>query len=1572
MPVKSAKSFGVKGLGQGLGTGEKKDPLFNTNILLIHADGSEGAGNTAELGTPSYKAFKDSTSNNHEIIVKGNAYGNDFSPYKQPEGYWSIRFNGSSNQYLLFTGNSTTDFNLPYKEKFTVEFWIYLTSTPVAYERVAEHYNSSAHWAIKFDNGGTGKICIGRTDTSDNGVVQSANAIPLRQWVHIAFVNSVEYLRLYVDGSLSATSAQNWSQPWTDASAIQYQQLQLGNYRQRNGYQSRGTISNFRIVRGASLYSGSTYTKPTAPFPDPFVNGKLSFRFDNSGDYLQLLNTDFNDFDFGTGQFLIEGWIYYDSYSLGSANAIIGQTGWGNVLQLNSSGALQFYQASSSGNSGAYWITGTTQFKLGRWNHFALQRDSSGNLDMWVNGVREASTTSYANTAMQFHSAKGDITIHHWYGQTSNNAERISNLRIKNSAVYTSGASITVPTAPFTSDTNTKLLTAQSKRFIDESSNDHRISVNGNAHIDTLAPYDDGYWSNKFDGSDDYLSIADSTDFTFGSGDFTIECWVYWESVSGDRYVYGQSHGAQASQTSFQLYSSGTTLYAWTGLGSATATITANRWYHVAFVRQSNTLRLYLQGVQEGTQTISGSITDSSGIFAIGRVGAYNAAYFQGFVSNLNIIKGTAKYPDGTTFTVPTGKTIAHANTVLLTCQSSRFIDNSSSGHALTVYSNPTIDENIPFELLSRQTRIQCAQSNRFRDVIDRFATESRGDTPPVIVTATPFSVTPTGNVGSAFFAEGADDAEIKVNNLPTGTNSRCIEFWVYYEKRSFRGDTEYLVQYGATGGNQIFSVAVYNNNGFPALRFVGYSSDYNTGITLNTNSWNFISVNYDGSVVRHYVNGELRYTSTRGLNTGSHTSLWVNAENNGNDTYVGSEFYIADLAVYDVVKRTSNFAPPTSIVSDTSDTKVLTFQYSGAVRNMGFVDDSKYNNLVTRVGSATLGTFSPFSLEDGYWSWFFESNHPIEIADAGNGLDFGTGDFTIEFFAFEPKVATSGGVTNHYFSTNALGQFSLDRNASQIVVYMGGYTIVSTNTPPLNQWNHIAIVREGSGSNNLSYYLNGSRIAQASNSTNWSIGGIMLGGQDRGSTLGYHGFTGYLSNFRIVKSAVYSGASYSVPTSALTAITNTTLLTCQSNYIIDRGSNSMTMTTNSSNPPRVVAFSPVAPSRSYSKDACGGSVYLNGSSDRLEYDPRALDAIGAGDFTVEFWWYPIGSFGGFPGLFSMGTGGGYNNVINIGISNLNFQGGLVSGYSADWTTSVQYRNYQWHHLVLVRSGTGSNNCAFFVNGVRTNQFTDTGNIGNGATVLYVGSQWFAGNRYAGGFYSNVRVTNNAVYNTGNATLTMPTAPLQDTDYTLLLSRYDNGGIIDHTGKNNLLINGETRVDVTDTKIGTGSLVFDGSDYLEAVQTSPRMLFTPETGDMTWECFVKFDILDGQHALFAKYGSGSEYQFYYNNSGAWTLSYHATTNTWTDNSVSTGTWYHIALVKDGQTVYLFKDGTSLGTNNMTYNTSLSGRNFFLGASFNGNNSPLYQLKGKLDEIRVSRVARYTSNFSIPTSAYPNR
>jgi hypothetical protein len=190
--------------------------------------------------------------------------------------------------------------------------------------------------------------------------------------------------------------------------------------------------------------------------------------------------------------------------------------------------------------------------------------------------------------------------------------------------------------------------------------------------------------------------------------------------------------------------------------------------------------------------------------------------------------------------------------------------------------------------------------------------------------------------------------------------------------------------------------------------------------------------------------------------------------------------------------------------------------------------------------------------------------------------------------------------------------------------------------------------------------------------------------------------------------------------------------------------------------------------------------------------------------------------------------------------------------------------------------------------------------------------------------------------------------------------------------KNVLRTVGNTRIITTDKKIGTGSLVFDGDDYLEAVNTQDRKLFTPETGDMTWEMFVKFDTIDGWHTLFGKYGSGSEYYFYWeNNNNRWNLTYHASQHTWND-TISTGTWYHIAVVKDGATATVFRDGVSKGTVSATYNTTQTGRNFVLGTSFNGSNAALYQLKGKLDEIRVTRVARYTSNFTAPTKAFANR
>ena len=112
MPLKGLKGgSGVKPLGYGLGAAaeEETEPNFNQTVLLLHADGSEGAGNTSALGNPNYKAFRDNSTSAHAIAVNGDAYGNDFSPHYYADGYWSVSFaDATSDDDIEFAGANIT------------------------------------------------------------------------------------------------------------------------------------------------------------------------------------------------------------------------------------------------------------------------------------------------------------------------------------------------------------------------------------------------------------------------------------------------------------------------------------------------------------------------------------------------------------------------------------------------------------------------------------------------------------------------------------------------------------------------------------------------------------------------------------------------------------------------------------------------------------------------------------------------------------------------------------------------------------------------------------------------------------------------------------------------------------------------------------------------------------------------------------------------------------------------------------------------------------------------------------------------------------------------------------------------------------------------------------------------------------------------------------------------------------------------------------------------------------------------------------------------------------------------
>jgi len=109
----------------------------------------------------------------------------------------------------------------------------------------------------------------------------------------------------------------------------------------------------------------------------------------------------------------------------------------------------------------------------------------------------------------------------------------------------------------------------------------------------------------------------------------------------------------------------------------------------------------------------------------------------------------------------------------------------------------------------------------------------------------------------------------------------------------------------------------------------------------------------------------------------------------------------VANTAVY-----TSNTAPPTIPLTAVANTQLLTLQTDGSHNNSNFKDESCFNNLITRNGNVTNGTFSPYGAK---WSNYFDgSGDYLSIPTTGNQLD-ATGDFTTEMWIYWNSMPTTG-----------------------------------------------------------------------------------------------------------------------------------------------------------------------------------------------------------------------------------------------------------------------------------------------------------------------------------------------------------------------------------------------------------------------------------------------------------------------------------------------------------------------------------------------------------------------------------
>jgi len=226
---------------------------------------------------------------------------------------------------------------------------------------------------------------------------------------------------------------------------------------------------------------------------------------------------------------------------------------------------------------------------------------------------------------------------------------------------------------------------------------DGAINANGQdyiAYVFAGGPSANTEHSVNLDGTGDYLSVGPSTDFSFGTGDFTIEGWFKKDDTS-------QGGFWQVSTTSGGLGAGSAPACAWTasawqmyGGGDNTNPnpyVLANKWYHIAQVRLSGVTTMYVDGQPVLTKT---DTTNYSGTYiAIG--GYYATPYLhEGKISNFRVVKGTAVY---TSSFRPQHKVLENiSGTVLLCCNQSTTTGSTVTPGTITANGNPTASTDSP------------------------------------------------------------------------------------------------------------------------------------------------------------------------------------------------------------------------------------------------------------------------------------------------------------------------------------------------------------------------------------------------------------------------------------------------------------------------------------------------------------------------------------------------------------------------------------------------------------------------------------------------------------------------------------------------------------------------------------------------------------------------------------------------------------------------------------------------------------------------------------------------------------
>ncbi|WP_169725339.1 LamG domain-containing protein [Fundidesulfovibrio putealis] len=795
-----------------------------------------------------------------------------------------------------------------------------------------------------------------------------------------------------------------------------------------------------------------------------------------------------------------------------------------------------------------------------------------------------------------------------------------------------------------------------------------------------------------FDGNGDYLTASNSADFNvLSTDDFTFEAWVYFTQLGSAFYTLFATTTSTAAETGmfinvntytlqFLIANAGSWGFSSTGITLTSANL--NQWCHIAYSRQSGTLRGFLNGKLMTSNANTSAISSSLGC-SIGAT-TNNVYNFFGNMSDVRWSKGIARYTAD--FSVPIAPLREDSFTKLLLPMNEGL--------------KPIAYDSLGKKSISTGTSTTVKNLNKL----------------------------PVSDVAGFFQASGdylSVDTNTSTMNLQTNT-TWTIEFWV---NPSNTGATQDIVTKRSSYGLTLYISSTGNLAAYSSIGggWNGMWNGTSLGV-LQFNSWNFVQISRNGTTYIANINGVQTYTITSPtLFYDVDTSPFVIA---GGVTWGTFKGFVADFRFSTSVR--SNIVPTSLFQNDASTQLLIHMDQVG----VSFVDSSSNNKTILPVGNAKHLACQPGDTKafvgDGTSSSIVSSQYSTDF-------DFNTNQFTVEGWVYYTTSPINGFI---FGSSNWSTGWGFGLNPSNYLAFMlnGSWGLSSTITAPVGRWFHLAFTRDIS--NNIKLFLDGNIIASGANASSLTAGGTNFNIFQANTMYAPSGTT--VAWTHVVNGTALYTDNFTPPTLPRVHKDSKVLIVAgedarsfndfsQSAKVVTRYGD--TIQTN-----KIIGNSGASAIFDTSSPVSGRVFNLNSSSGYFVVPVSTDIQMGNIDFTVDFWAKRT-SFPSVCWVMGQCDAAGNNTTCSFAFDFLNQYaraGFYIGGTNYAATDSTTTTDSNWHHYAIVRCGDLG---ILFKDGIKVASSTVTGALNTSSAQFRIGMLGEYGNSGFVGQMTQIRIS---------------------------------------------------------------------------------------------------------------------------------------------------------------------------------------------------------------------------------------